>query len=233
MPGLAPPTAVLFDVGDTLLVEERFNLEAGIAAAVGHDGDVRALAEAFRADLLESHRAQRELWLAAWLQQRLPALANESLASLEDRIWPAVVTLSPLPGIENVLSRLAADGVLMAAVSNAAFSGRILAHELGRARLAGYLQFVISSADIGIRKPASEIFRRALRRLDVLAQETWFVGDTLDEDIAGAAIVGLTSFLLSAKPLPNGAPVGCRVVADWAEFYAVYAGTTDPSALGS
>lgn len=41
---LAPPTAVLFDVGDTLLIEHRFDLEAGIAAAVGPRGDVSTLA---------------------------------------------------------------------------------------------------------------------------------------------------------------------------------------------
>ena len=126
----------------------------------------------------------------------------------------------PTAVLFDVGDTLLADGVLMAAVSNAAFSGRILTHELVRARLAGYLQFVISSADIGIRKPAPEIFQHALRRLHVLAQETWFVGDTLDEDIAGAAIAGLTCCLLSARPLPNGTPEGCRVVADWEEFYA-------------
>jgi FMN phosphatase YigB (HAD superfamily) len=150
---LAPPAAVLFDVGDTLLVEERFDLEAGIAAAVGQSATVPALANAFRVDLALSHRSQHELSLAAWLQQHVPALATESVDSLEGRVWPAVVSLAPAPGALAVLTRLASDGVRMAAVSNAAFSSRCLSRELERLRFGPYLAFVISSADVGRRKP--------------------------------------------------------------------------------
>src|SRR6187551_3404695 len=129
---LAPPASALFDVGDTLLIEERFDLEAGIAAAVGPRADSHGLAASFRTELALRHRAGRELLLAAWLRQRVPALAAESIDEVEDRIWPAVVTLSPSPGVGAVLSKLASDAVLMAAVSNASFSGRVLLRELAR-----------------------------------------------------------------------------------------------------
>ncbi len=38
----------------------------------------------------------------------------------------------------------------------------------------------------GWRKPAREIFDAAVSRLGVAANQTWFIGDTVDEDIAGA-----------------------------------------------
>jgi len=87
---LHPPSAVLFDVGDTLLVEQRFDLDAGIAAAVGRHTDFRAIADAFRAETLKSHERHEELRLAAWLQHRVPALARRSVDWIEEQIWPAV-----------------------------------------------------------------------------------------------------------------------------------------------
>jgi HAD superfamily hydrolase (TIGR01509 family) len=221
----APPTAILFDVGNTLLVEETFDLEAGIAAAVGPGADVPELANTFRAELERHHQAGRELWLASWLQQRVPALTAESIDDIEDRIWPAVVTLSPFPGVAAVLSRLAADGVLMAAVSNASFSSRILWAELARHHLATPLRFVLSSADIGVRKPEPEIFRTALHRLGVSADCAWFVGDTPEEDIAGATSVGLTCFLLRPATVASPVAEGCHILADWAELRATYMAT--------
>ncbi|HVW25206.1 MAG TPA: HAD family hydrolase [Polyangiaceae bacterium] len=44
----------------------------------------------------------------------------------------------------------------------------------------------------GVRKPDVEIFRRALRALDVRAEEACFVGDDPDVDVRGAADAGLT-----------------------------------------
>lgn len=229
MTRLAPPTAILFDVGNTLLIEETFDLEAGIAAAVGPRADVPELAHTFRTELEVHHHAGRELWLASWLQQRVHALTAESIDEIEDRIWPAVVTLSPFPGIAAVLSQLSSDGVLMAAVSNASFSSRILWAELARHHLATPLRFVLSSADIGVRKPEPEIFRTALHRLGVSAERAWFVGDTPEEDIAGATAVGLTCFLLRPRTAVGLVTEDCHILADWAEFYTTYMATACPS----
>lgn len=189
---------MLFDVGNTLLAEQGFDLNAGIAAVVPQRGDVVVLAEAFRVESLACHDTQRELRLASWLQRHVSTLACESVDAIEDHIWPAVVTLMPYPGVVGVLQRLALDGVRMAAISNAAFSGRALLAELTRHRLGSFLQFVLSSADLGVRKPASAIYAAALERLCAEASRTWFIGDTLDEDMAGATDVGLNALWLPA-----------------------------------
>jgi HAD superfamily hydrolase (TIGR01509 family) len=223
-----PPTAVLFDVGDTLLVEQRFDLEAGIAAVVRQSDDVTALAEAFRTELLACHKARRELRLASWLQHSVPALAGHAVDEIEDRIWPAVVTLYPCSGIVGVLQRLARDGVRMAAISNAAFSGRVLLAELTRHELGAFFQFVLSSADLGVRKPAPAIYHVALKRLRAQPYDTWFVGDTLDEDIAGAINVGLTGFLLQPAPSERDRSNGQHVVRRWQEFADAYTQAARP-----
>lgn len=67
------PSAILFDIGGTILEERRFDLEAGIRAVIGHRLELATeLARAFRTELGASHRTQRELLLAQWLVERLP-----------------------------------------------------------------------------------------------------------------------------------------------------------------
>lgn len=220
---LRVPRAVLFDVGDTLLEERRFDLKAGIAAVVEAPATVVALAGAFRAELAGCHRQGRELLLAGWLRARVPALAAMAAADVEDAIWRAVVTLVPRPGAAEVLRHLADHGVPAAAVSNAAFSGRVLGAELARHDFADGLRFVLSSADVAVRKPAPAIFAAALDRLGVDAAGTWFVGDRLEEDVAGARAAGLEPIWFGGGA--SAAPAdGLATVRDWVEFLALYEG---------
>ena len=218
----APPLAVLFDVGNTLLEERRFDLEAGIGAVVDDSRSVEALAGAFRTEAADRHQRHEEMLLAQWLVDRVPSLARAPLADVEDRIWAAVVTLVPMPLIEGVLARLSDDGVVLAALSNAAFSGRVLRTELARFHLADRLRFVLSSADVGCRKPASEIFRMAVGHMGVAPEHTWFVGDTVEEDITGALAAGLRPVLLSTDMTPRLPRPSIPVARDWAEFMALY-----------
>ncbi len=54
-----------------------------------------------------------------------------------------------------------------------------------------YFDCVLISEEEGIKKPAEQIFERCLKRLDVKAAEAIYVGDHPDNDIRGAARVGL------------------------------------------
>jgi putative hydrolase of the HAD superfamily len=216
------PAAVLFDVGDTLLVEQRFDLEAGLAAVVPESDAIPALAKAFRARVRACHKTHEESRLASWLRRRVPSLNRTPVDEIEECIWREVVTLSPSPGVIDVLQRLAHAGVPMAAISNAAFSGRVLLAELGRHGLGHFFQFVLSSADLGVRKPAPKIFEVALERLAVPSAQAWFVGDTLEEDVAGALYAGLTVFWLNQTDGVHHPPTGCRVLRSWSEFLTVY-----------
>ena len=52
---------------------------------------------------------------------------------------------------------------------------------------------IIISDEVGIRKPAPDIFSVALNSLEIEARETLFVGDSWEEDIVGAAKFGMDS----------------------------------------
>ena len=161
------------------------------------------------------------LLLARWLQQRVAALAPIHVDSLEDAIWSEIVTLLPQPDVAHVLRELAQLGMPMAAVSNAAFSGRVLLAELTRHGLATHLQFVVFSADFGTRKPDINLLQVAVAQLGVAASDVWFIGDTLREDIAGAVSAGL-------QPVWFGMHRGADQQTDvplletWSRFDALY-----------
>jgi putative hydrolase of the HAD superfamily len=60
---------------------------------------------------------------------------------------------------------------------------------------------IITSVDVGWRKPSPKIFKRALQALNVLASETVFVGDELDHDVEGAQKVGMRTILLNKSSI--------------------------------
>lgn len=224
------PAAVIFDVGGTLLEERWFDLEGALRALIPDAQLARGLSAEFGRVLSEHHRADREIALARWMVERLVA-SPLTVEELEDALWRNVVELVPRAGVAGVLTRLEADRVAMAAVSNAAFSARVLAAELQRHGLLKYFRFVVSSADFGLRKPHPAIFEAALDRLGVPADRAWFVGDTLGEDIAGAEAAGLRPIWLSDRgEMP--VPVAATRVRDWASLGHLYAAARSDSGAG-
>jgi putative hydrolase of the HAD superfamily len=61
------------------------------------------------------------------------------------------------------------------------------------------LDTVVVSAAVNKRKPSPEIFLNTLKKLGVSADETVFVGDTLDSDIDGAKSVGIKAIYIQRR----------------------------------
>jgi putative hydrolase of the HAD superfamily len=68
---------------------------------------------------------------------------------------------------------------------------------LERAGLGRLFQWVITSVDAGVRKPAPEFFQYALARCGLGKDEVLFVGNQLNTDIAGAEAFGIQTVWLS------------------------------------
>jgi FMN phosphatase YigB (HAD superfamily) len=218
---MSAPRAILFDIGGTVLDERRYDLEAGVGSLVGQDpGAVAEVCRTFRAERDDCHRVNRELDLPKWLTKRLSLRGD--LATLEDSLWSTIVMLTPVPGVEAVLQRLRSDHILIAAISNAPFSARILEAELEKHGLSGFFQFVLSSADLGFRKPSPVIFETALSRLGSTAGQTWFIGDTFREDIVGAMGAGLRPIFISQEPVEAGTNYTGLQIRNWNEFAPIY-----------
>jgi putative hydrolase of the HAD superfamily len=89
--------------------------------------------------------------------------------------------------------RAGVDGVRIIVVSNWDVS---LADVLERVGLAPLVDAVVTSAAVGAAKPAPAIFMHALALAGVAAERALHVGDSLDDDVRGAASCGIPAVLL-------------------------------------
>jgi putative hydrolase of the HAD superfamily len=112
-----------------------------------------------------------------------------------------------------VLRRLRDRGLRLVVVSNWDCS---LPNVLERIGLAQLLDGVVASAAARARKPAPDIFKRALSLAGASAAEAIHVGDSLVEDVEGARGVGIEPILLRRDGAPG--PPGVRTIASLAEL---------------
>ena len=84
-------------------------------------------------------------------------------------------------------------GLTVGLISNMNLSGDELADRMG---LVPYLDFSITSHEVGAEKPHPLIFERALERAGARPENAVHVGDQLTSDVAGAANAGIAPVLL-------------------------------------
>lgn len=171
--------AVLFDFDGTLI-----DSYAAIAASVNH---VRALRELppLAVDEVKQHVGRGPEYL---LRTTVPGgILSDDLVSYREH-HPTVVTALThlLPRAEDLLGILHHAKKKLGLCSNKprAFSEKILRH----LNLADYFGVVIGPEDVPLPKPAPDMLRIAMERLDVPNEQTLYVGDmTVDIDTARAA----------------------------------------------
>jgi len=229
---LALPDAILFDMGGTLVGDERIDAIAGDARLLRHAIDTRGLsAEAVGAEADALSRAVMALRDPCRLE--LPCRAFQRL--LYDRLgirfrippelmelefWRGAVTHAPEPGIDRLLRRLRDAGVRMGVVSNTMFSAAVLEDDLAHHGLLGYFELVVSSADYGLRKPHPLLFEVALARMGLPAARCWYVGDRPEFDVAGARAAGMTAvwYAAAAAGGETAEPAPDLTVRSWDEL---------------
>jgi HAD superfamily hydrolase (TIGR01509 family) len=219
------PRGILVDIGETLFREQPMDRRAA-ADALAREArfapylpDSRTLEAAH-----EEGASGSETWtVLGWLGRMLPAaLAREA----EILVWETGVRMAPMPGAADALATFRAAGVPTGAVSNTRFSAHAWAHVLETRGLA--VDFVVSSADVGARKPDPRIFRAALERLGLPARDVWFVGDSLEKDVRGALAMGLTPVWFGAPSPPPGPLSSCIAARDWAKLLDLWKGSRSP-----
>jgi putative hydrolase of the HAD superfamily len=105
----------------------------------------------------------------------------------------ASLRFRPFPDAPSALAGLRDRGARLVVVSN----WDVSLHEvLERVGLSPYLAGIVTSAEVGVRKPGAAIFERALGLAGVPASEALHVGDTLAEDVVGARNAGIEPVLI-------------------------------------
>jgi putative hydrolase of the HAD superfamily len=106
---------------------------------------------------------------------------------------PITIQISILNGAPKLLEDIDNAGMTIGLVSNTIFPEQYHLGEMERFGLLKHFDFTIFSSRVKIRKPAVEIFRMALDKAGVKANEAIFVGDRFDADIIGAKNTGIPS----------------------------------------
>lgn len=90
-----------------------------------------------------------------------------------------------------VLPKLKRAGLKVAVVSNTSFTARGVRRLLDNVGLGGYVDYVISSSDVGLVKPQRAIFIKLLEYLGYDGSDVVHVGDSCVDDVLGALSSGL------------------------------------------
>jgi putative hydrolase of the HAD superfamily len=122
----------------------------------------------------------------------LPAIRAALLESLHFQAFEDAA-----PALEEIRGR----GIHIVAASNWDSS---LPEVLERVGLAGLVDGVVSSAVVGVTKPAPKLFRAALTLAGADASEALHVGDSLENDVIGARSVGMQAVLLARDGAARG-----------------------------
>jgi putative hydrolase of the HAD superfamily len=93
------------------------------------------------------------------------------------------------PGLEGMLQTVSQQGYLLGIITNGPDPFQM--QNIETLGIRPYFAIILVSGAEGIKKPNPEIFRRALDRLGVIAEEAVFVGDHPKIDIEAAQRVGM------------------------------------------
>ena len=195
--------AVLFDVDFTLcrpgpeLSAERY---ARIAARHGFELDLTRYEDAREAAVLNLKRHpellhDETIW-HAFTEEIFRGMGGPSEVASEcaveiERGWEAAENFELYEDALPVLEDLRAHGLKLGLVSNGIrdLSVFVAHHALD-------VDAVVGSRAHGWVKPHESIFRAALELLGVGAGDAVMVGDSLEEDVAGARAIGMRAFLV-------------------------------------
>jgi 2-haloacid dehalogenase len=138
-------------------------------------------------------------------------------AGLRGRLLAAYRALVPYPEVPAVLGTLRRHGVRTAILSNG--SPDMLRDAVAAAGITDLLDEVLSVEEVGLFKPAPEVYRLATTRLGLAAGEIVFLSSN-GWDVHGAASFGLRTLWVNRTGAPDerlpGEPV--RAIASLAEL---------------
>ncbi|MCJ7543459.1 MAG: HAD family hydrolase [Phycisphaerae bacterium] len=220
---------VFFDLGDTLLnfghVDVASLFESGAQLAYAYLQSLGKTLPSFAS----YHRSQ--LWAVRWgyfksrvtgrefnaraLITRLGRKMGHDLTGqqIDELAWLWYEPLSHCAAVERdlrgTLEQLS-RGRTLGLISNTFIPASALDRHLRQANLLDLLPIRVYSCDVHYRKPHPAIFRIALERAHLPAEEAMFVGDSPVADVAGASRVGMVSVLKN----PAGRYANGRIRAD-------------------
>ncbi len=197
----APLRAVLFDVGGPI-VDERADydrivdvtaelLTRELGTKVTSEDVLRERDKAIRAWTSSGNRAA--IW--HYLQpdkERYMRVYREVL----QRVFGEIEDLTLMPGVEELIPRLAKKYVLAIAANQPS----VVREKLEEAGLLRHFKSTLVSEDLKLEKPDTRFFLAVCDRIDIAPESCCMIGDRLDNDIYPANILGMRTIQIKMGP---------------------------------
>lgn len=176
---------VLADIGCNLRYDEWLALWSASSEKLDTEADATgveySMQDAFAAfsievGLVNVHRSDADRFIERYLAE-----------------WSTAVHL--IDGVPGLLERLRRAGHLIGLVTNTHSASMVHGH-LDAMGIASSFDAVVTSVEVGLRKPRPEIFAAALSALGTTAEESVFVGDSFGPDYLGPTSVAIEALLI-------------------------------------
>jgi len=200
--------AVLFDLGGTLLdfdvehpaeIFQRILASLGIYRSLDEMKTVWSNAEKDTNLPSLSGKMAPEEWGKQWNSLVLKHLGMEESAELLETLhskWNDSMSFTPYPETKDVLKELQQRGLKLGLISNGYEEDtHFFLERTGLEKTT--FDIIVGVDTIQCMKPHPDIFRYALRKLNVGPEEAMFVGDDVEADYEGAENVGIHALLIN------------------------------------
>lgn len=232
---LRKPKMILFDYGQTLIAEQKFDGVKGTREILKYATqnkyklsaeEVQAEAEKINAELgrfdpLTRHLCQVEVpnyMFTAYLYESLGIEVSLSPKELDKVFWDAASPGKPTDGIEDFLQFLHGNEIRTGVISNISYDGKVVENRINELLPNNHFEFIMATSDYIFRKPNKRIFDLALEKAELYAEDVWYIGDQYECDIVGAKNAGIFPiWYIEAIDLPYEEKGDVLMVRSWKE----------------
>lgn len=230
------PKMILFDFGQTLAAQQKFDGVKGTEAVLQYATknkyhltaeQVQAKANEINQELGRFDPEKRHLFeievpnimFAPYLYESLGIEIGLSSSEIDTVFWNAASPEVPTEGIEDFLEYLKEKGIRTGVISNITFAPSVVAERINRLLPNNDFEFIIASSNYIFRKPNKRLFDLALEKADLKPDEVWYIGDNYECDVKGSSNAGmLPVWYIGAIDLPYKEDKNILTVTSWAEL---------------
>lgn len=239
MKKMTPPKMILFDYGQTLVNEGKFDGLKGTEAVLkyatrnkyNHTAEeVQAAADAInkelgRFDPLKRHLFQVEVpnhMFTAYLYESMGIELSLSPKEIDKVFWDVAAPGVPTEGIEDFLAFLRKQGIRTGVISNISYCGEAVKERISSVIPSHEFEFILATSEYLYRKPHKRIFELALEKANLSPEEVWYIGDQYECDIVGARNAGIFPvWYIGAIDLPYSEKKDVMTIRNWEELISI------------
>ena len=230
------PKMVLFDYGQTLVAEEKFDGVKGTRAVLQYatknkynlsaeevqEHANRINTELGRLDPIKRHTMEIEIpnsTFAPYLYESVGIELSIGPSEVDRLFWDAASPGRPTDGIEMFLEYLKEKGIRTGVISNITYDSDVVKERINRLIPSNEFEFIIATSSYLFRKPNKHIFELALEKANLRAGDVWYIGDNYACDVKGAIGAGIFPvWYIGAIDLPYTEDKDVCTISAWKEL---------------